>query len=112
MLFATGAVIAYWLLNGPWLIAPVVFVLYFLYVVAGRKLIVAVAAPQISYPSFPVKLIRWDELDNLVLRDGLLTIDFKNNRIIQQKVEDGDPAINERDFNDFCYEQLKQSAQP
>lgn len=50
----------------------------------------------------------WSDLNNIVLRDGLLTIDFKNNRLIQREIvddEDEDDA-DEDEFNAFCREQL------
>ena len=51
---------------------------------------------------------RWSDLNNIVLRDGLLTVDFKNNRLIQREIvddEDEDDA-DEEEFNAFCREQL------
>lgn len=52
--------------------------------------------------------VKWSDLNNVILRDGLLTIDFKNNRLIQRELaddEDEDDA-DEDEFNAFCREQL------
>ncbi len=46
----------------------------------------------------------WSAFNNVVLKDGLLTLDFKNNRLLQQEVadeEDEDDA-DEEEFNAFC----------
>ena len=60
---------------------------------------------QIIYPSFPKRIIHWKELSNVILKDGLLTIDFKNNKIIQQSIMYAD-RVNEKEFNEFCKKQL------
>ena len=66
----------------------------------------------IRYPSFPVKDIAWKELNNIVLKDELLTIDLKNNRVIQQMLEKNVSSVDEQEFNDFCKAQLQQGKTP
>lgn len=78
---------------------------YLLYFYSIRKFDVIVSKENIIYPSFPRKTIEWKELQNMVLKDGLLTIDFRNNKLLQQETE-GDDTINEKEFNEFCREQL------
>jgi hypothetical protein len=88
-----------------WLSAvPVVFDL--LYVFASRKFIAVFSPQEIRYPSFPARRIKWEELTNVILKWGLLTIDFRNNKLIQQKIDES-TMINEAEFNEFCKEQLK-----
>jgi len=56
---------------------------------------------------FPKKTINWQQLQNVVLKDGLLTIDFKNNKIIQSEILPAESNfINEAEFNEFCRTQL------
>ena len=81
---------------------------FYLYSLSKRKLKVSFA-DQIIYPSIPVRIIQWNELNNVILKDGLLTIDFKNNKIIQQLIKHSN-QINEKEFNDFCKEQLESAA--
>jgi hypothetical protein len=50
----------------------------------------------------------WSAFNNIVLKDGLLTLDFKNNRLMQKEIaddEDEDDA-DEEEFNTWCREQL------
>jgi hypothetical protein len=50
----------------------------------------------------------WSAFNNVVLKDGLLTLDFKNNRLIQKETaddEDEDDAT-EEEFNTWCRDQL------
>jgi hypothetical protein len=98
----------YWILIGYWWISLIMVMLFYLYSLSKRKLKVNFA-DQIIYPSFPKRIIQWKELNNVILKDGLLTIDFKNNKIIQQPIKFPNP-FNEKEFNDFCEEQLKSAA--
>ena len=50
--------------------------------------------------NFPQKRIDWDLLNNVILKDNILTLDFKNNRLLQAEVEKN--GINEIDFNSFA----------
>jgi hypothetical protein len=55
----------------------------------------------------PQKIVEWPSLNNLVIKDELLTIDYRNNTILQAEII---PALsnigNEAEFNDFCRLQL------
>lgn len=56
------------------------------------------------------KRYSWKDFSNIVLRDGLLTLDFTNNRILQREVEDDeDDDADEDEFNDYCKKQLTNS---
>ena len=95
-----------WLTTGYWWVALINFVFEIFQIAALRTLILKLDDEVIIYPSLPKKKIDWKELSNLILKDGLLTIDFKNNRIIQQQVADTSSTIDEKEFNDFCKQQL------
>lgn len=57
------------------------------------------------------KRYTWSQLTNVKLRDGLLTMDFANNRLLQREVEDdeNDDDASEEEFNQFCRQQLKKN---
>ena len=84
-------------------------VLWFLYLVSRRQLVIQVSPVEIRYPSFPVKKISWNEVSNLVLKDDILTIDLKNNKIYQHFVKDAAEIVSEAAFNEFCREQIAKS---
>jgi hypothetical protein len=49
------------------------------------------------------KSFSWQELNNVILKDGMLTLDFKNNHIIQKEtVDEDEPDADEDEFNAFC----------
>ena len=104
-LFSAIVVSLYWILIGYWWMSMTMTILFYLYSLSKRKLNVSFS-DRIIYPSVPERIIEWDQLNNVILKDGLLTIDFKNNKIIQQDAIVPD-EINEKEFNEFCIEQLK-----
>ncbi len=87
-------------------IAMAIILLFYFYSI--RLLQVIVSIKGIRYPSFPTKKIEWSSLNNLLLKDQILTIDFKNNKLIQTYIdaEQKDVSVNEKEFNDFCRQQL------
>jgi hypothetical protein len=105
-MYAEYAIGFAWLQMEFWWVAAITFILGTLYLIAKRPLLVSVIKETITYPSFPKKKMAWTELNNLILKDGLLTIDLKNNSFIQQSIDQTKTSINEAEFNDFCREQL------
>jgi hypothetical protein len=95
-----------WIVAGYWVVGVLNIIFMILHIAALQKPIVNINERQVIYPSFPKKKIDWQELSNLIIKDGLLTIDFKNNKIIQQQIADSSLTIDEKEFNDFCHQQL------
>jgi hypothetical protein len=53
------------------------------------------------------KRYNWAQFTNIVLKDGLLTLDFANNRILQREIEDDEEEdADEDEFNEYCNHQL------
>jgi hypothetical protein len=74
----------------------------FLGFIAFRKLEMKFFDDKIEFPSFPKKEFSWNELDNLILKDGILTIDFCNNKLMQFTLNQSDnKELNETAFNEF-----------
>lgn len=80
--------------------------LWGLYAISRRKLKILVEPTQISYPSFPTKKINWSDVNNIILKDDMLTIDLKNNKLYQHLIEYADKDVIESEFNDFCKKQI------
>lgn len=94
-----------WLNISIWMVLIHVLLLVF-DTISRRKLNVSINKEGIIYPSFPKKNIGWDALQNVVLKDGLLTIDFKDNHLVQDEIEITS-SIDETAFNRYCEQQLK-----
>src|ERR1043165_2746908 len=74
-------------LNLPWLALFTILLGVFFLLSTNRKSVV-LDEEKIIYPSFPKKRISWEQLNNVLVKDGLLTIDFKSNKIIQQLIDE------------------------
>ncbi len=97
-----------------WMIIPGLLWICFVYVIAGwlEKPVklnpeFGFSANEIVLNDFPVKRYQWIEFNNIVLKDGLLTLDFANNKIYQKEIESEYSSDEEKEFNDFCNTQLK-----
>jgi hypothetical protein len=104
-----GLIIITWLFMQLYWPAIINLVLYSLYSITARRFMVIVSEEGIIYPSFPKKTFEWIELNNMILKDDLLTIDFKNNKLIQQLTEGGIDPVDEKEFNDFCSRQIQRA---
>jgi hypothetical protein len=56
--------------------------------------------------TFPSKTYQWFEIENVVIRDNLFTLDLRNNKLIQKPLDENISPELEKEFNDFCREQL------
>lgn len=92
------------------------------YWMAGLYLIAALLERQVKFPqeigvddsgitfnTLPQKEYEWKEINNLLLKEGILTVDYKNNRLFQQEVESEVSPYLEREFNQYCREKLASS---
>lgn len=93
-----------WLILQLYWIAAVMLLLFIIQEISRRKLLVLVFEDSISYPSFPKRIIEWKELNNIILKDGLLTIDLKNNRVFQNEILS---VVYEPEFNEFCQSRIQ-----
>ena len=72
------------------------------------KIIFSFSKDQIVRNSFIVKKYQWGEFINIIIKDNFLTLDFKNNRILQAEIEE--QGLNEEYFNKFAASNIRQHA--
>ena len=97
----------------PW-VAAFFFLLAFLEYQTKRPLEIGFDLDRIVINSLIKRRYAWSDFTNIVLKDGLLTLDFKNNRLLQKEVaddEDEDDA-DEEEFNTYCRERVAASTTP
>jgi hypothetical protein len=99
----------FWPLQSAWLLTIVVLaVIAFALVVLKTKSTALFAAENILInKSLFKKSYAWAEVENVVLKDHLLSIDFKNNHLIQIEITPESFNIDETTFNQFCLNQLQ-----
>lgn len=95
-----------WLKEGFWYISVALLLFVLLDYLAHRKLVAEVSEKKIKLPAMTERQIEWHDLNNVILKDDLLTVDFKNNKLFQHLILNSDWDINEKEFNDFCRAQL------
>ena len=54
---------------------------------ANKEKVIVFSDDGILYPSFPEKKYTWDEVAQVIWKDDILSIDLKNNKLIQFKIE-------------------------
>lgn len=96
-----------WINLYQYLFAAAMLLIILLQVLVKKKYLITIDTDGAGINSFPVKNFKWSEIQNLILKDGLLTIDCRNNKIIQSEImADESDADDENEFNEFCRKQL------
>lgn len=95
----------------PW-VGAFFFVLTFLEYQTKRPLEIGFDQDRVVINTLIKQQFDWSVFNNVLLKDGLLTLDFKSNRLIQKEVaddEDEDDA-DEEEFNLYCKGRLMAAA--
>ena len=95
----------WWFFAGVYWMGCLVFIFGLFASVYKQKIQVIITGDAVVYKSFPNRTFNWEDLNNVILKDGILTIDFKSDKIIQQLVEETD--VIEAEFNLFCSTRLQ-----
>jgi hypothetical protein len=74
-----------------------------LYHLSLQKIQVLFTADIVKKLNFPQKEFSWEVFTNVMMKDNILTLDFKNNRLMQSETESN---INEMEFNEFAVQQI------
>jgi hypothetical protein len=64
----------------------------------------------VTFNTFPFKNYTWQQFKNVMLKDNILTLDFSNNKILQKETESDISSETEREFNEFCRQQMAVSS--
>lgn len=101
-LFVTGIL---WLFVPGMRWVALLFIVFILFDHQSRQpLEIGVSDEKIVINTFFRRRYEWSVFSNVVLKDGLLTLDFKNNKVLQREVVVRD--TDETEFNSFCREQV------
>lgn len=94
-----------WLGLQNYFMVTALVILGILYHFALQKLQFVFTKEKIVKMNFPVREFEWNTLNNVILKDNILTLDFKDNKLIQAEIERAQ-NINEQQFNSFAQSQL------
>ncbi len=88
-------------------VSIVFFFLAFLEYQAKYPLEVGFTNDEVVINTLIKRRFSWSSFNNIILKEGLLTLDFKNNRIFQKEtIDDDEPDADEDEFNDYCRKRL------
>jgi len=89
----------------PWLFLP--FALMGLFErQAKMPLEVGFTDTEIAINTLIRRRYKWTDFNNIILKDDLLTLDFKSNRLLQRETIDEEGDAEEDEFNAYCRERL------
>ena len=100
--------VIFWPVQSAWVPAIIVAaVIVFAIVVLKTKNTAVFTTENIAISrSLFKKVYSWSEMENVVLKDNLLSIDLKNNHLIQVEAAAESTTADETAFNQFCQQQL------
>ncbi len=106
--------IVFWLLQSAWLPAIIcIAAIFFAYKILQTKSTAIFSTQNITLTKLLFKKVHdWSAVENVVLKDSLLSIDFKNNQLLQAEIAGQNPAIDEKAFNFFCSQQQTANNKP
>jgi hypothetical protein len=89
--------------------AALLLTLFLLYKISMRPLVVRFCEQGINYPTFPKKLIAWQSIEQVMVKDDLLTIDLRSNKLMQHAIEKNSfiDAREVSEFNAYCQQKTK-----
>jgi hypothetical protein len=93
----------FWLQN--YIMVAALVILGVFYHLALQKIQLFFTQEKVFKLNFPGKEFEWDVFNNVILKDNILTLDFKNNKLIQAEIEKSQ-NINEQQFNSFAQSKL------
>ena len=102
--------IAVWVIQTPfWYFGLLFLALLLLQRSMDNELVISLSVTDVVIAGLTKRSYPWASFNNIVLKDGLLTLDFTNDRVIQAEPVAGgkDYTYSEKEFNEFCREQLK-----
>lgn len=91
-----------------WVAIPVI-AMAFIEKPAKANLEIGFSVEEIVMNTMIKRRFTWIEFSNIMLKDDLLTMDFKNNKVFQRQTIEDEPDATEDEFNEYCAKQLSQS---
>ena len=95
-----------WITAGQWLVAVILLLLYIFHrqSIQPHSIRFETAGIRMNFP-WP-KRIEWPSIEFALLKDGILTLEYRNGKVFQQVIEK-DTDLQEGNFNEFCQQQCK-----
>lgn len=63
---------------------------------------IGIDATGITFNHFPQKFHAWNTIQHFIIKDGLVTIDYKNNKVFQKELANTTSSEEEAEVNAYC----------
>ncbi len=91
-----------WLNIHYWVIAIIIFLLGVIEYVINKDANCTINKNGVIINSFPTRKYAWQNIENLMIKEGIFTIDQKNNKLFQIDVSEEVIPFQEEDLNNFA----------
>lgn len=91
--------------ENKWVFAPFVIMALFEHM-AKKPLEIGFSDETVVINTLFRRKYRWTDFNNIIIKDDLLTLDFKNNRLLQRETIDEEGDAEEDEFNIYCRDRL------
>ncbi len=110
--FLLGCIALCWLLAGNYYFLLLFILLSVFSFISLRPPVIGFTPKGISYPSFPVKEYSWQQLNQVLIKDDVLSMDFTDNKFLQFLLPAATVSkINLSDFNKSCEQAILAAAE-
>ena len=106
IVFVATAIV--WAIDGNYWLSAAMIILAFLDFNVRKKSTVDFSDDHIEMNVFPKRIFLWEQMVNVILKDRILTLDFKDDRLIQTEIAEESWKIHEGIFNEYCRERLEE----
>lgn len=91
-----------------YILALICLAMGILFLISKKEIHFVLDEEGVTKQNFPAKFYPWNVFSNVILKDGLLTLDFVNNHFMQFEVKNPQ-SISETDFNKMVSEKIQSS---
>ncbi len=110
LLFGLAALLTYFTTHSIWFAVILLVYGLFFYMLSKKVKVELNSNEIIIHYVFYMRPVQWNKLNNVILKDRILTIDFKNDKLMQAEIAADSYHIDEILFNRFCIQQLQNNA--
>ncbi len=109
-IFCIGLSAIAWIIIGDAMLAVLMAVVTGVSYYTLQKPVIIINDDGIKYPSFPKRFYTWAQVNACMLKEDILTLDLKNNQLLQFTLPPGTMEGTEQaNFNSFCIEKLRKT---
>lgn len=95
-----------WAIQQQYFFAGVILFFGLFEYVVNRDTACIINEEGVRIKAIPLRRYKWAQLENVMIRDGIFTVDRKDNHIFQVDVSNEQLSFSEEEFNSYCREQL------